>query len=494
MPITFNTIPIDLLRPGNYVEFSNRNAIAGLLAQPQKILAIGQRLTTGTVTAGVPTQIVSSAQAESAFGRGSMLAQMCATVLAANRFAELWAVALDDAVAGVAAAGDITFTGTATAAGTINVYIGGQRVRVAVAVGDTAAEIATALTAAITADTSLPVTAAVDGVDTDQVDVTARHKGEAGNGIDLQLNYTFGEALPAGITAAITAMSAGAGNPDVTTAISAIGATQYNTVLLPYTDATSLAAIEDELGDRWEGTAANDGHAYAAFKGTYATTSTLGDSRNSPHVCIMGTGKSPTLPWVFAANFGAVVATQNAPSNLGRPLQTLALEECLPPKNGEEFTPEEREQLLRDGIATYYVDDGGLVRIERAVTTYKTNESGAPDPSYRDVERLRILSYLRFDVRSFVSQRHPRSLLKADDGAPIPAGLDIVTPSIMREEILGRFQAQWLPNGLVEDFAQFKQDLVVEIDGIEKDRLNAVIPPNCINGLRQFYGRIDFRI
>lgn len=494
MPITFNTIPIDLLRPGQYIEFDNRNAVTGLLAQPHKILAIGQRLAAGTVAAGVPTQIVSSAQAEQAFGRGSMLAAMCAAALSANRFAELWAVALDDDGAGVTAAGAVTFTGTATAAGNINLYIGGKRVRVAVAVGDTGANVATAVAAAINADTSLPVTAAVDAVVLTEVDITARHKGEAGNGINLQFNYYFGDSTAAGITAALgSAMAGGTTNPDITTAIAAIGAVQYNTVLLPYTDAANLAAIEDELGFRWEGTNANDGHAYTAFAGTFSATSTLGDARNSPHVCIMGAGKSPTLPWIFAANFGAVVATQNAPQNIGRPLQTLVLDACLPPKSGEEFTPEEREQLLRDGVATYYVDDGGLVRIERAVTTYKTNSFGAPDPSYRDVERLRILSYLRFSVRARVAQKFPRSLLKDDDNAPIPAGLDIVTPSIMREELIALF-GQWQNNGLVEDLAQFKQDLVVEIDAIEKDRLNAVIPPNCINGLRQFYGRTDFRV
>lgn len=492
MPISFNTIPI-LLRPGHRVEFDTRAAVTGLLGQPHKILAIGQRLAAGQVLADVPTKIVSASQAEQAFGRGSMLAAMCAAALRANRFADLTAVALDDDGAGVAAAGDITFTGPATAAGTISLYIGGERVRVAVAVDDTAEEVATAMAAAINADTSLPVTAAVDGVDATQVDITARHKGEAGNGIDLRLNYNFGEALPAGVTAVITAMAGGTANPDVADAIAAIGAVQYNTVLMPYTDAANLTALTAELATRWEGTSSNDGHAFAGFKGTFGATSVLGDTLNSPHICIMGTGKSPTLPWVFAADFGAVRATQAAPTSLARPLQTLVLKSCLPPASGEEFTPEEREQLLGGGIATYYVDAGGLVRIERAVTTYKTNAFGAPDPSYRDVERISILSYIRFDVIASVSQKFPRSLLRDDSADPIPPGLDVVTPSIMRDHLIGRFML-WMSNGLTEDLAQFKQDLITEINAVDQDRMDAVIPPNCINGLRQLAARTDFRV
>ena len=77
------------------------------------------------------------------------------------------------------------------------------------------------------------MTAAVDGREPKQVDVTARHKGENGNDIDIRVNYYAGEMTPPGLTCAITAMTGGSGNPDTTTAIAAMGDTWWTDVVCP---------------------------------------------------------------------------------------------------------------------------------------------------------------------------------------------------------------------------------------------------------------------
>jgi phage tail sheath gpL-like len=126
MTISFNSIPISIRTPGQYIEFDNSRALQGLPVVRHKILVIGQRLTTGAVAAGVPTRILSAAQAEAAFGRGAMLTATLAALKAANSYTECWAVALDDNGAGAAATGTVTLSGSPTEAGTLNVYIGGQ--------------------------------------------------------------------------------------------------------------------------------------------------------------------------------------------------------------------------------------------------------------------------------------------------------------------------------------------------------------------------------
>jgi phage tail sheath gpL-like len=60
-----------------------------------------------------------------------------------------------------------------------------------------------------------------------------------------------------------------------------------------------------------------------------------------------------------------------------RPFQTLALPGVLPPAQADRFTRQERDLLLRDGISTFTVDQGGNVLIERVVTTYQTNASAS---------------------------------------------------------------------------------------------------------------------
>jgi phage tail sheath gpL-like len=44
----------------------------------------------------------------------------------------------------------------------------------------------------------------------------------------------------------------------------------------------------------------------------------------------------------------------------------------------------------------------------------------------------------------------------------------------------------------MEDIAQFKAGLIVERDGTDVDRVNALIPPNVVNQFRIFAGKVQF--
>lgn len=487
--ISFNHIPIDIRVPGQYIEFDNSRAQQGLPAMPHKILVIGQRLGTGTMAAGVPTRILSADQAEANFGRGSMLHAMARALRAANDYTECWAVALEDNVAGVAAGGSVKATAAPTGAGTLNLYLGGNRVQVAVTATQTPAQVATAIAAAINAQTDLPVTAAVDGVDTAKVNLTCRWKGETGNYIDLRLNYYQGETPPAGLAIAFTAMSGGTTNPSVTSAIAAIGAEQYHTIIMPYVDAANLTALETELSNRWGPLVMKEGQAFACAAGTFSAIDTLGTSRNSPFVTIMGAQGSPTTPWEIAAITGAIDAYEPDPA---RPRQTLALTGVLAPWTQDRYTLDERNIHLHDGISTFIVDAGGNVLIERLITTYRLNALGVSDTSYLDIETMRTLAYLRYSVRSRIALKFPRHKL-ADDGTPFGPGQAIVTPKIIRAELIALFR-EWEDAGLAEDIDQFKADLLVQRNGTDPNRLDAVIPPNIINQFRVFAGQVQFRL
>ena len=163
MALSFNQIPINLRTPGAYIEIDNSAALRGLPGMPSRILVIGQRLAAGTVAEAVPTRVLDEDEAEAFFGRGSMLHLMFRALKANNDWTETWAVALDDLVAGVTAAGTVSFGGAVTTAGTLNLYIAGQRVRVGVATTDAAADVATNVAAAIVATSPSASTAAATG-------------------------------------------------------------------------------------------------------------------------------------------------------------------------------------------------------------------------------------------------------------------------------------------------------------------------------------------
>ncbi|QNT69144.1 phage tail sheath subtilisin-like domain-containing protein [Defluviicoccus vanus] len=137
--------------------------------------------------------------------------------------------------------------------------------------------------AAINADTLLPVSAVVNGVNPAKVDLTARHKGESGNTIDLRLNYYAGETTPPGLSCVIVAISGGTGNPDLSAAIAAMGDTWWTDVICPYSDGASLTALEAEATSRNGPLVMQDMAIYCAVRGTYAGLTTWAGTRNSEH-------------------------------------------------------------------------------------------------------------------------------------------------------------------------------------------------------------------
>lgn len=484
----FQSIPSNILVPFIAVEFDGSKASQGPSLLNYRALLLGQKTSAGTATANQAYKLTNADQAIALFGRGSMLHRQAIQWFKRNQFTELWCAAVADNGAGVAATGTLTFTGPATAAGTLNLYLGAQLIQVAVAAGDTATAIATAAAAAINANLDLPVTAtSALGV----VTVTHRHKGTVGNDFDMRANYQDGEALPAGVTLAVVAMSGGATNPVLTTLIANLGDTWYHLIAHGWTDATSLTALETEMARRWGPMVQKDGQLLASTNGTASALGTVGDSRNSKHSSIVAQpGKNPLVPpSEFAAGLAAVVAYYANPDPAA-PLQTLELD-FLQPAESDLFTITERNLLLLDGIGTTKAGPGGSVQIERIVTTYQTNSAGAADTAYRDLTTMLTLMLLRFDLVNDLKLKYPRHKL-ANDGTSFGAGQRVVTPQILKGEFLFWFARQE-ERGLVEGFAQFKQDLQVVRSSTDPNRVEFLVPPDLINQFIVAAGALQFR-
>lgn len=491
--VAFNLIPIDVRVPGAYIEIDPSAAFRGLTGFPAQILVIGQRLTAGSKPELEPHLITDKTLADDYFGKGSQLALMCAALLAAmpGPGIPVYAIAQDDADGSSAAAGDITFGGAATAAGVLNLYISGKRLKIAVASGDDGSDIATAVAAAINADAHLPVTAEVDGETAEQVNITAKNKGAEANNIDIRVNYYSDETLPPGVTAAVTALSAGAGNPDIGDVFAVIGDTWYTDLAVAYTDASNLTALKAQLETNFGPMLKNPAHAYVGFDKSHANLITEGGNHNSPHLTAVGTNDAPHAPYEWAAALTAVCAFY-AKQDPARQFRGLRLPGLLAPKADKLFTQDERDLLLRGGITTWLADRDGTIRLERVITTYRENSVGAPDPAYLDLPTVKTVTFLRFDTVTLIGLRYPNWKL-ADDGTNFARGSKVATPNTIRGTLIARFQ-QWEEAGLVEDIEQFKADLIVERDANDPNRVNALIPPNIVNNLMVFAGVLQFRL
>lgn len=490
--ISFNNIPANVRVPLFYAEMDNSQA--GYFSQNLRTLLIGQKLAAGVAVADTPILVSRSDEAKTQFGIGSMLARMHEVYRANDSVGEVWCLPLADNGAGAAAAGSLTVTGPASAAGTLNLYVGAQRVQVAVTAAESADAIAAAINAAINADTTLPVTSTVA---TNVVTVTARHKGTLGNAIKMQLNYrgsAGGETTPAGVAVAVVALTGGTTDPVLTTALAAMGDEEYDFIIMPYTDSTSLDALKTLMNDttgRWAYNKQIYGHVYSAKADSFANLVTLGTARNDQHASIAGyeTGV-PNTPWDYAAAYGARNAVFIA-VDPARPTQTGELIGILPAPAGSRFIMTERQTLLNSGIATSYVG-GGAVRIERAITSYQKNAWNQADPSYLDSETLHTLAHIIRRLRSVVTSKYPRHKL-ANDGTRFGAGQAIVTPSVVRGELLSLY-AEMENEGTVENAKEFGAHLIVERNAQNPNRLDVLLPPDLVNQLRIFSVLAQFRL
>jgi phage tail sheath gpL-like len=497
MPISFAQIPANLKVPLYYVEVDP--SMAGIPSLTLPALLVGTMTSEGVGLPNVPVAIGTQAQADHAFGQGSELARSFKSYFANNFANMVYGAPVAEPTGGTAATGTITVTTPPTEAGTIALYIGGQVVEVNVAASDTATDIATAIADAINAEDDLPVAATSTAA---SVTISCNWKGISGNDITVILNYfgsIGGEELPPGLVLTLPAngsLSGGAGVPLFDTLISNLGDTNYEYVSLPYSDSTTLLAWEQEYGfedtGRWGWMRQLYGHLFSARRDTYTNLITWGQTRNSGVTSVMAIEKTnPTPVYEIAAAYAAK-AQRGLTNDPARPLQTLTLNKCkLAPKE-DRFDTLELNSLASNGLATQKAGSDNQPMISRETTTYQLNLYGASDTAYELVTTLATLAKLIRTQKQAITSKFPRCKL-ADDGTRFGPGQAIVTPSIVKAELIAQYESDMF-RGLVEDMTDFKANLLVERDSTDPNRMNILYPPDLINQLRVFASLAQFRL
>ena len=496
MSITFANIPTTIRTPGTYAEIDNSRALKGLVQNPHKALIIGQKIAAGSVDNLVLTAITKDNLANGYFGPGSVLARMCKMFKYNNPNTELYAMAVSGGT--IIASAQLHFSVALSAtgnslsgAGTVYMYLNGVRIDLNMTSGWSATDLASHAKTTINGSTysELPMIASASA---DFLLLRAVNSGAQGNYLDVRFNYATGQSYPTGFgdSVLISTFEGGVGAPDLGDAWAIIEDEQFHHVIQPFIDAANLTEIEDELADRFKPLEDLWGHGYTAVRGTQASCTTLGNGRNSPHNTIMGVYNSPTDPAEWAAALGAVAAW-NLNNDPARPLQFLQLKGILPPPVEHRFSRSERDTLLYDGIATYIVS-GGNVLIERCITTYQADALGIPDPSYLDIQTLATLAEIRYQYKTRMSSRFISQRFKlADDDFPVQPGSKVATPKTVKQETIALF-ALLQEKGLIENLDNFIDNLVVERDATDQNRVNVLLVPDLINQFRVLAALIEF--
>lgn len=491
MSVSFNTIPSGIRVPLFYAEMDN-SAAATPTNQTASLL-IGQMVEGGKAVADQPVFVSTPAMAKELFGRGSMIARMVEAYRKVDSFGQLVVIPVADG-AGTAATGKITVTGNAAESGTISLYIGSDRVQVAIPNGTSAEQAAKAISDAITLNKDLPVKAQNSA---GAVTLTAKNKGTLGNDITIALNLRGainGEKAVTGLGVEIEKMSKGATDPDLVKALAAMGDEQYDFIGMPYCEAATLDKLAEKMNDtsgRWSPFQMIFGHVYSAKRGDVNTLTTFGKNRNNQHETIVGV--EPSLPTHTAEVLAAYVARTAVfiSADPARPTQTGVLTGVMASPAGSRFVQNERQTLLENGIATLTTTVGSVM-IERAITTYQKNAYGDADASYLDSETLHTSAYVLRQMKSIITSKYGRHKL-ASDGTRFGAGQAIVTPSVIRGELIALYRRLEL-EGIVENADLFKKYLIVERNINNPNRLDVLFTPDYVNQLRIFAVLNQFRL
>jgi phage tail sheath gpL-like len=108
------------------------------------------------------------------------------------------------------------------------------------------------------------------------------------------------------------------------------------------------------------------------------------------------------------------------------------------------------------------------------------------------VTTLATLARLLRNQKQAITSAFPRHKL-ADDGTRFGPGQAIVTPGLIKAELVAEYRVDMF-NGLVENIAAFKANLIVERDINNPNRVNVLYPPDLINQLRVFAVLAQFRL
>ncbi len=350
------------------------------------------------ITPDVPIKVVGKRQIDCQFGEGSVLAESLKVAFdcCANNANEIWALPREDAASAVEAKYTLTFTGTATSDGRIDIYWGDSRYNISVRVnsGNTPTIIAAAVLAAL--PDGFPYTGAVvAGVLT----LTARNGGTVGNYLNPSINWHGRlDYFPTGVSIAVAQTVVGSVDPVALDYAVALGECCYCcAALLSGNDAWQdgmIAYLEDAwsclkpqcFGQGYTYNAGSLGSVLASFTNS-ATMARLA-------ICV----DESIFPWLQVAAYAAksCCSTVDNPEISVQGPQ-FGILDCLgqPESCSQCWTFDEQEQLRANGFVVTVPAQGGQgaltsPMITNDVTNNLYDDEGRSNATFRDVSSRRL--------------------------------------------------------------------------------------------------------
>ena len=482
--IPYLQIPARLRVPGVYIE------------QTSTLASTGERLNTalhlgyargGKSTSNKIYQVDSLAKSRELFGANSMLAEMAAAHFSINKSVVLYQVEVPPPEVNVAAKGEIKVRTQATTSGVLSVRIADRLVSVAVAKNETAAEIATALATAIRADLNGWVTA--ESVD-DVVNLESKVPGALGNTLSVLVGEDFEETPPIAVT--VSAMTGGAGVPDLSAALAAMAEDPYDYIVTPFVDNNSLLALDAAVAERWDAMAAFNIQSivFGVANGWHENLLAKGAAQNSEFISLLGVSGAPQAPWVWAASLVAV-ASQRLTNDPSAPIVGAEIPGLKAPNHCANW--KQRNELLYSGISTFTANRAGNVYIEKLITTYQRDAQGYPDASYLSIHVLELMRNIRRVQQSLLATTL-RGFKLTDYPEQHTGGQKITSIQGIRATLIGIYDQHLVgERSWCTDKQHYLDTIRVERDPDNRTRINYHDEPVMIGQLEIIAGQSDLQ-
>lgn len=476
--------------------------------------------TAGTQAAATPVLVPSPEDADTLFGVGSELALMCRAAFAQKRGAYVWATVVAQDGSAVKATGVMLFANSATSAGSVKLTIAGRAVNeVAVASGDTASTIATAVAVAINQTPNLPVTATVS---TATVTLTAKCGGTRGNAITLGVEITAGAT-----TAALGGASAGqkvtdrmgggtgtdgANADSVANALAAIAAGEYF-IVAAHQDSTNIGLIKTHLATY---TAISERKRIQAVCATsnvsVATAATLGTTINAARIQIAyqrdassGGVVDPYTP--TTGEIAAAVATARLYGDAqqgGTVKGELAYAACnndglqlaavkSPRLVAAQLLGSELRTLLDAGITPLAPSflNPGFSQVVKSITTYCRTASNALTRAVHDTSKVTVADQVAENIEERILAEFPsKNIAPEPNPYRAPPNENVVYLSMVRASVLAQLREDER-DGLITDVTENADAVQLDQDETDPTKVYATIPIDVIDHFHTFAGEVQ---
>lgn len=463
----------------------------GAFENENRVIILAHGLDAGSLDAGNLAICNSSMDARILAGAGSMLESMFQVARLNAPTQEIWIARVADT--GTAEQRTITIGAVPASGGQGILQIAGESVSVQINAGDTANAVAAALAAAINGyynrlnKMSLPFTATVA---TNVVTITARHKGAYATGLDLFVPVLDTVNAFDGLLTIATSVP-GAGVPSVANVLAAMNDDPFEMIVSAFGDTANLTLLDAFLNTtsgRWSYAKQLYGHAFYPATDTSSNLVTKALGKDSWHLTMIprfsaGGNAEPDYLWV--SGFVARIAPWmggGANGDVSRNQTGLVVQGISAPRDRNYWMDyPTRDAMLKNSVSTWSIDRSGNVQIDKIITQQQTT-NGAPDTTFRDIQKIYQLTYALKKFRADLAAQHANKAI-ADDN---PDNLDsIVTVKDIKATLFHSYQQM---SGVLENASAALANMVVTRDSDNANRVNVSLPLDFVNPLDIFAG------